>query len=166
MGLLGVSGSAWADGKAPLISKEQALTIVEQTPEAKAIESIYDNALATCLDKRVDRPCDTKWVTCIDNAWVVQFFVTDRCRVKTDGRLGLNIVVNDQSGQIISRYPEVDYFNDPHFCREQYECLPVAIQDSSSVACLNFVHAPFILKGDAIMPTDCTCQKNRCVIIP
>lgn len=143
--------------KAPVMFPAQkALQIAAQTPEAKAIITYRNAALAACLEKKVVRSCDSEWVTCRDNAWVVQYLLTAQCPVKSDGRLGMNFVIDGLSGEIISHYPEVEYFADERFCRDDADCL------GGKTECLNFIAAPFAHVEETTSP--CRCQGGQCIL--
>ncbi len=135
---------------------EKALQIALQTKEAQALLNYRNGALAGCLEKKVVKSCDSEWVTCRDNAWVVQFLLTLQCLVNGDGRLGMNFVIDGMSGDIISHYPEVEYFTDDRFCRDDGDCV------GSNKECLNFAAAPFAhLDMD---PAPCRCQEAQCIL--
>jgi hypothetical protein len=146
------------------ISADAAFAIAQKTPEVKALRTLYDGALQECLETKVVRPCDSQgWVTCVDNAWVVQYELSAACPVKSDGRLAANFLIDGMSGKVISKYPEVEYFADPQFCRDNADCLCSRVGNfaNTGVTCLNFIHAPF--KQDVISPCgQCICKNGRC----
>lgn len=135
---------------------EKAMQIAFQTKEAQALLNYRNGALAGCLEKKVVKSCDSEWVTCRDNAWVVQYLLTPQCPVKGDGRLGMNFVIDGMSGEIISHYPEVEYFANDRFCRDDGDCV------GGSKECLNFAAAPFAPLGTD--PASCRCQESQCIL--
>lgn len=148
-------------GKSPLLlSPEKALRIAAGTPEARALAAYRNGALSDCLSVKVMRSCDSQWVTCRDNAWVVEYLPSGHCPVKGDGRLGMYFVVDGTTGQIISRYPELEYFSDPRFCRDDADCL--AVKDKESLQCLNFIAGPFYQPSPGPGGQSCRCFKGRC----
>jgi hypothetical protein len=146
------------------ISSDQALAIAQKTPEVIALYALNNSALAQCLENKVVRPCDSEgWVTCIDNAWVVKYQLNDSCPVKSDGRLSATFLIEGASGKILSKYPEIEYFNDPQFCRDNPDCLCGASDDPASTngTCLNFIHKPFSKDGISYCGK-CVCRNSRC----
>ncbi|MCC6758897.1 MAG: hypothetical protein IT395_04650 [Candidatus Omnitrophica bacterium] len=141
---------------------EKALQIALQTKEAQALLNYRNGALAGCLEKKVVKSCDSEWVTCRDNAWVVQYLLTPQCPVPVagtgqgDGRLGMNFVIDGMTGDIISHYPEVEYFANDRFCRDDADCV------GDSKECLNFAAAPFShSEGN---PVSCRCREAQCIL--
>lgn len=102
-------------------------------------------------------------MTCIDNAWVVQYTLHASCPVKSDGRLAANFLIDGVSGKIISKYPEVEYFENPQFCRDQADCLcgPGGNFANAAPHCMNFIHAPFA-DGTISTCSQCICKSGLC----
>lgn len=142
------------------LTRKQALIIAEQTLEVQGFYGLQDGSLVNCIEKEVVRPCDSDWVTCIDNAWVVKLWAGESCPVKHDGRLSVVIVINDQTGEIISRFPERYYFEQPQYCLENYDCVCQSDKNSGNVVCLNFIHALMSgLNNEGLAPV---CGNNKC----
>lgn len=152
--ILGYEKKAWSDN-----STDKALRIAADTAEVKALLSYRQGVLASCLKVTIARSCDSEWVTCRDNAWVVQYLLSLQCPVQGDGRLGMNIVIDDVSGQIISHYPEIEYFEDVSFCRDDADCVGGKADNQNK--CLNFVAAPFA-NFQTVSP--CQCQRGHCIL--
>ncbi len=142
-----------------IISEQKALRIAAKTPEVAALLSYQNAALVSCMNIKVMRSCDSQWVTCRDNAWVVQYALSVQCPVVSDGRLGMNFVIDGLTGKIISRYPEKDYFQNPIFCRDQGDC--VGGIKNNKQECLNFIAAPF---AHFQASASCLCQKGQCIL--
>ncbi len=155
-----VASSAQSEEVKKLLTMRQALTIAEMTPEVEGLYSLGGGFLFNCIEKEVLRPCETDWVSCVDNAWVARFTVGSRCPVKHDGRLNIYIVIDDRSGNIISRFPEAQYFKDPAYCLENYECLFINNPQSRESACYNFIYGQ--ISGNVQPNSACICQNNRC----
>jgi hypothetical protein len=152
--ILGYGKKAWGDNLA-----DKALRIAADTAEVKALLSYRQGALASCLQVKIARSCDSQWVTCRDHAWVVQYQLSLQCPVKGDGRLGMNFVIDEISGQIISHYPEIEYFENVSFCRDDADCVGGKVENQSE--CLNFIAAPFA-NFQTVSP--CQCQQGHCIL--
>ena len=142
------------------ISRKQALIMAEQTREAEAFYNLNQKAFINCIEKSVKKSCDSDWVTCIDDGWVVQFVVGEKCFLQHDGRLQLTFVI-DKNGNIISRFPEADYLLDKQYCLENYDCMchrNVNIENQ----CLNFIYGQ-ILKTDHENCYECKCVNHICM---
>ncbi len=151
-----VISSSWAEEK--LLSRQDALAIAEGTPEAEAFYGLQDGYLMNCIEKSVVKPCDSKWVTCIEDAWVVKFTLGEVCGIKHDERLSLTFVVDSKTGKIISRFPELPYFKIPNYCHDTYDCLSAP----KGEMCLNFIYGQ--LDKEVYVPSkQCLCQENVCV---
>lgn len=140
------------------LSAESAMTAAQKTGEAKAFLAMDNGRFNACLSRRVVRPCDSEWVTCIDDAWVVEFAAEKACNVVHDGRLSLRILIGKE-GNIISRFPEKEYFADPQYCMESYDCLSVI--DEIGADCRNFIYGQMdagIKKGEG----SCECRHQKC----
>ena len=167
------------------ISRKQALLIAEQLDVVKALYDLDGGTLVNCLEKSVVRSCESQWVTCIDDAWVVEFVVGKQCPIVHDGRLNVTVVVNGQSGEIISQYPEVDYFKDNIFCRDKVDCMRMDVKNSQRQSgtqqCFNFVYAQSQISAqqNIIPPAEnteeinlrlkarsegCQCQNHACTV--
>lgn len=145
--------------EAQSISPEQAQAIAEKAPETEALLTYHHGALASCLERKVTRTCESDYVSCRDNAWVVQYLVPETCGVKTDGRLGMYYLIDGPTGEIVSRYPELPYFQNEQFCRDDADCLGGMVK--GEVDCLNFIAAPFA-GFDAKQPSPCFCKAGQC----
>ncbi|MCA9405929.1 MAG: hypothetical protein KC684_05285 [Candidatus Omnitrophica bacterium] len=147
-----------------LLSKEEALLIAEKTQEVKGLYRLYNHQGRPlkdgCLETNILKTCDSDWVTCIDDAWVVEFNVKQECvKERHDGRLTVKILVNAKNGDVISRFPEAPYFQSAQYCLEDYDCLAVG-SEKPPVMCLNFIHGQ--LKGGVLQENHCVCRSSRC----
>ncbi|MGE0268811.1 MAG: hypothetical protein AB7S78_10215 [Candidatus Omnitrophota bacterium] len=145
-----------------LLTRKQALIIAESTKEVELLYKLHKGRLENCIDKEVVKPCESGWVTCIDNAWVVQFTISDICQIEHDGRLGLTILIDAVTGRIISRYPEAEYFEQESYCLDDSDC---ACDQSvpEQMICSNFIFSQ--VKGNADLSCElCRCSKNKCVL--
>jgi len=143
-----------------IFSPEKALQIAAQTQEAQALINYRNRALSECLEKKVVRSCESEWVTCRDNAWVVQYVLTSQCPVKSDGRLGMNFVIDGFDGKVISHYPEREYFANDKFCYDNGDCISGTVGENKE--CLNFIAAPFAHFTPA--SSTCLCQAGQCIL--
>lgn len=142
--------------KMPTMLIPEAIKIADETPEAKAFRALQDGRFKDCLDVKAVRPCDSDWVTCIDDAWVIQYELTPECGVTHDGRLTLRLLVGSD-GKIISRFPEKEYFINPDYCLEDYDCMTIASENVNS--CRNFVFAQL---ADESLKGGCLCVRHQC----
>jgi hypothetical protein len=144
--------------KTKAISSQQAMEIALKSEEVQAFMAADHGRFASCAERRVVRPCDSDWVTCIDDAWVVEFFVGKSCGVEHDGRLNLHLVV-DWKGNIVSRFPEKGYYQNPQYCIQDLECMSV-FRPMGNV-CKNFVYGQI----DGAKPQSegpCQCVNQTC----
>jgi len=149
-----------ASGK-KLLTKQQAMVIAEKTSEVEGLYGLQNGKFAGCIEKKVLKPCESDWVSCIDEAWVVQFVVGEKCSVKHDGRLGLNLLVDAVSSSIISRFPEKEYFENEKYCQEDYDCL--LIEEKGLKESRNFVYGQ-IDEKKGVACDSCQCKENLCII--
>ncbi|MDP2652527.1 MAG: hypothetical protein Q8Q08_00675 [Candidatus Omnitrophota bacterium] len=147
-------------GEPTALTRETARETAEATAEAHALYGLRGGSLKQCIEVKVLRPCETDWVTCIDHAWVVQFAVGEACGILHDGRLGLHLLINEADGRIISRYPEVEYFQGPEYCMADHDCVLVE-GAAGSGSCKNFIHGP-LADGSAVPSSRCLCRQNIC----
>lgn len=147
-----------------LISPKKAMLIAESSPEVAALYALDNQRFVNCIEKKVVKPCDSGgWVTCVDNAWVVEFIVGETCAVKNDGRLNEMMLVDGKDGKIISRFPEVSYYTEAQYCQIDKDCMTSPYQEGKAVQCLNFVYGqineePYDGQGP------CICQEGHCVL--
>jgi hypothetical protein len=163
------------------LSAQQALTIAQNQKEVEALYLLGDGVLKDCLLSKVERSCDSDWVSCIDEAWVVSYRLRPDCPVKGDERLGITLLIDGKDGQVISHFPELAYFQQPQFCMEDYDCtalLPEATAKNASVSpvffqekgeCYNFIFAPLYRMNAAESRLEskdpfvaCVCRDQRC----
>jgi len=148
----------------PLISRKKALVIAERTEEVNQFYDLGGGRYFNCIEKEVVRPCETDWVTCVDNAWVVKFNLGDRCGVKHDGRLSVTLLINNQDGSIISRFPEKEYFIHKPYCMIDDDCLLYTNQ-KKQVGCKNFIFGQLGKKETYESELiDCVCKNDQCVL--
>lgn len=147
-----VAYGLWVDQHKPISSKE-AVRIVRALP---VVQSFFNAAdaydLSECVVEKVMRPCDTQWVTCIEEAWVVEFSIDTQC-ILHDGRLAVTVVVDALDRRVVSRFPEQDYFVKPEYCLEDYDCL------CDKEKSLNFIFGQL---QNFDLERACECRKNRC----
>ncbi len=149
-----------AESSAKLLTEEQALKIGRRTPEVKALYRLDRGRRASCINSQVDEPCESEWVSCIEEAWVVKFIFDQKC-FGHDGRLGVTLLIDAKTGKVISRFPEKEYFKEDLFCRDDFDCMRIP-REGGSVTCKNFIHAPLL--GQAY-PNDgrCRCGEGVCI---
>ena len=145
-----------------LISREQAVLIAEATDEAKALYNLDNGRYRNCIEAKVNRPCEVDWVTCIEEAWAIEYYVGEVCKTNHDGRLSVMILVDGVSGDILSRFPEVKYYNEDRYCLESYDCLGVISDDGQPAQCLNFIYGQ--LEDFSIDEEACQCLDNVCTL--
>lgn len=134
------------------ITPEEAAKITGKLEETKLFYRLIGQD--DCVNVSVQRPCDSEWVTCIDDAWVVRYFLKEECPAAHE-QLSLVFLVGAQDGRIISRYPEKPYFEDRRFCLEDFDCF-----DVPEAGCLNFLYARLEQGGDA--QPGCVCRLQNC----
>ncbi len=140
------------------LRRKEALIVAEQTGEVAALYGLRNGELTNCIEKSVKRPCESSWVTCIEDAWVVAINVGEMCPVKHDGRLSVTIVVNDITGQIISKFPEKPYFESPFYCLEDYDCMGSLAEGEK--LCQNFIYSQLYTQKEGDF--ECLCQEHIC----
>ena len=141
-----------ADMKKPM-SKNAAYKLVYNTELVQSLFALENGRYRDCITSEVVRPCDTEWVTCIDEAWVVNFELSQSCVVH-DGRLNVTVLVDAHNRVIKSRFPEKYYYQDPKYCIEDYECY------SGEGHAINFIYgqiSKFKNKG-------AVCKNNECIL--
>jgi len=146
------------------MGKEETLRLARQTAEAQAFFNLAEKRGKGCLDARVMRPCDTDWVTCIDDAWVVRFSVSETCLSSSNEQLSLTLLINSKTGDILSRYPELPYFEDPSYCLIDADCR-LGAGPAQFTECKNFIHA-LLENPDSPNDAECVCLESRCMKSP
>lgn len=145
-----------------LLTRKEALIIAESSREVELFYKLNNGRLKNCIHKEVIKPCESDWVTCIEDAWVVQFTVGDICPVVHDGRLGITFLIDAITGRIVSRFPEVEYFETAGYCLEDFDCLDGPANGSEGAICQNFIFGQLKSdRGDAGL--SCICQNNKCI---
>ena len=147
------------------MDRDQALKLVEQTKEAQALYQLEGGKFKDCVDKKVLKPCESHWVSCIEDAWVVQLEIGSKCGVKEDGRLSETMVVDTIRKKIISRFPEIDYFESPKYCKDHFDCIAFSTDDQGAYDCSNFIDGQLPEKK-RLLKGICECQQNSCVKKP
>ena len=112
--LIAVSGCAKPQTK--MMNAQEAEEKARTVSEVQALYELNNGVLAQCIDVATEKSCDSDWVTCREDAWVVKFIVGDRCPVSQDGRLGVVLLLDGKTGEVVSRFPEIEYFQDEKFC--------------------------------------------------
>ncbi len=158
---LAVCGLSDSDAQPQLLTRKEALLIAESSLEAELFYKLNDGRLQNCVNKEVIKPCESDWVTCVEDAWVVQFTVGDICPIIHDGRLGITFLIDAITGRIISRFPEAEYLAEPGYCLEDYDCVSVVEGETEAESCQNFIFGQLSLpvEGAGI---SCKCVQNAC----
>ena len=152
--LLVVPGCAEPQPK--VMSAEEAAAKARAVSEVQALYTMNDDQFAGCIDVKTEKSCDSDWVTCREDAWVVKFIVGERCPVKHDGRLGVVLLIDGKTREVISKFPEIEYFQDEGFCRDDLDCLCEG--EAQGTQCRNFIQAQ--AKAGTAPPV---FQKGRCL---
>ncbi len=139
------------------IGKERALVLAEESEVVQAFFNLKNGAFKNCITAEVLRPCDSHWVTCVEEAWVVKFRVKEECIKPKNEQLGVTLLIDSQTGKFISEYPEVDYFQKPLFCRDNSDCRSI-----QSAECKNFIYA-LTENSSTNQNEECLCRESRCV---
>ena len=147
----------FAMSHSPRITRQEALKIAKESEEVQAFLSLQIDGWEQCVEKKVDKPCDSGWVTCIEDAWVVKYFLKESCAPRFDERLGVTLLIDAKTGKIISRFPEVMYFEDKAYCLEDYDCL----KSASEGICKNFIYT-VNEERDKDPASTCQCQESKC----
>lgn len=149
-----------------LLSQEEIIAIAESVAEVKAFREL-DDRVTPCIERIVKPSCESDYVTCRDNAWVVQYQMSSDCPILSDGRLSVNLLIDGGTGEIVSRFPEIEYFQDRMFCREDYDCL-CSLPQHGSAHCLNFIYEPLARDPVGSLPeeeplcSECLCRDQVC----
>ena len=159
--LSGIPG--WSDETDNSEGSEKAVEIAKQQREVQAFLALLGDQ-SSCVTLKAEQACKSSYVTCVDNAdaWVVQYMIDPQCEIKTDGRLGVNLLIDVVSGQVISHYPEIEYFDEPDFCLDDPDCLVVPEADSDPPRCLNFIYSPLKSSFVDYSNTACRCRGQHC----
>lgn len=151
-----------------LMTKEEALLIAEGTEEVQGLYGLRHPQAGLlkkdCIEKKVLKTCETDWVTCIEDAWLVEFNVVESCVGGHDGRLTVKVLVDAKTKAIISRFPEAPYFRSAQYCLEDYDCFSVS-DKKQQISCSNFIFAQVSGK-DILAENNCACQDSKCIIHP
>jgi hypothetical protein len=168
-GLIFSLGMASADQEAAsperLLSRKEVRLLAEKTEEARALYQLNNGRYFKCIEVSVEEPCESDWVTCIEDAYVVKFRLGEPCGLKHDGRVGLTFLIDRRTAQIISKYPEADYFNNARHCLNNDDCVLRHDQENGIGECLNFIHgqehrqAVEQIQYDSL---DCRCLDMLC----
>jgi len=145
------------------MGSDKALALAKEIPVVKAFYNLNQGALKECIESQVVRPCDSDWVTCIDDAWVVKFFLSESCSITKNEQLGVTLLIDEKTGKIISRYPEIEYFENPRFCREDYDCFCNQRDKASLNDCKNFIYTLAANMSLTQCPK-CICREAKCVL--
>ena len=141
----------WKVDKNKPLNKNQAYDLIYDTEVVQSFINMERGRYKECIKGEIMRPCETDWVTCVDEAWVVKFNMDQGC-VRHDGRLSVTVLLDARTGEIKSRFPEKYYFQDKQYCMEDYECLT---EDDNA---LNFVYG--LVEGYSGEKGE--CKNNQC----
>ncbi|MCA9394079.1 MAG: hypothetical protein KC900_07735 [Candidatus Omnitrophica bacterium] len=144
------------------LTRKEALVVAESTEEAELLYTMYDGRLKNCIEKEVVKPCESDWVTCIENAWVVQFTVGEICGIEQDGRLGLTILIDALTGRVLSKFPEADYFRGTRYCMDDSDCI-CGRPTNQGRQCFNFISAQVEGVSD-FQCRACRCVQSECTV--
>ncbi len=168
LGLIVLSASGFMSEKV-VIGKEEALAIARKTPEVEAFYQLLDGQLADCIRSRISDSCDSPLVTCLEDAWVIEYFLDDTCPARPatpaelqdpSSKMRLVLVLNGINGKFISKFPEKEYISDSDYCLEAQACIPRNEQGSG---CINFFQAAVLGTSKEAAGGRCHCVNNRCV---
>jgi hypothetical protein len=144
-----------------VMTRKKALLVAETTNETKMLYALKEGRFINCIEKSVIRPCDTDWVTCVKNAWVVEFVFGEICGIDHDGRMSLRFLIDEISSNIVSRFPEVQYFEDAKYCLEDFDC--VEVEQGDDMNCQNFIYGQ-LEENFNVVTEKCLCSSNKCHI--
>jgi hypothetical protein len=151
------------------ISEERALQIARSTEEVKTFLSFYgacegcnpsysqghDNLIG-CVEYSIEK-------SLIANAYMVSYEVSDACSFRYGTSISslrqpqVKIAIDKESGQILTKYPDIEYINEPNYCRTDEDCLCKSGSGVEIIGCGNFLHGATNLAGSY------TCEKCKCV---
>lgn len=147
------------ENQGALMSRQEALDVAQRSDAVDAFTQLLLKAgQVDCMEKEVLRSCDTDWVSCVEDVWVVQFKTKPTCFPGHDERLGVVLLVDARDGHIRSVFPEADYFKSPEYCHDYYDCFIGKEQ-----GCTNFVFNQ-LWGGNQKELSDCQCKANQCVM--
>ena len=159
--VMGFASVSYAQEK-PMLRK-RALIIAEQNPAVRALYELNGGVYQNCIEKIVLKPCETDYVTCVEDAWLVEFLLGSVCGIEHDGRLGVRVLLNSKTGKTISTFPEEEYFFNKNYCQDDFDCLCFVDESQENRQCLNFIYSQISNHKSTI---DGICQKNTCVAKP
>ena len=160
--IMGMTPLARASRSPQRITRAEALRIAEQSPEVRALYALNHGRLQDCLIASVMKPCESDWVSCVEDAWVVRFEVGGSCGIQHDGRLGVFLLIDEVTGRIRSRYPEASYFEKKNYCQDNADCLSLFLREGGAEA-VNFIYAP-LERREVQFKGEGVCEDNACRI--
>lgn len=150
-----------------IITKEQAIAIANQTEEVQKFLKLYPdakvNAMQHCCAEvkvyggecRCIRKPDDNWIVayCIDRGcWGYRYIPAVR------------VAINSNSGEIIAKYPKLEYLKNAIYCGADLDCLCLSGSGLPFVGCANFIHGPRLGYG-SYECKDCRCVNNTCMAV-
>jgi len=143
-----------------IITKEQAITIASQTEEFKEFLKLYPdakvNAMQHCCAEVKVYGGECKCISNPNDNWVVS------CYVENEGWefryiSSVRMAINSNSGEIIAKYPKLEYIKNSEYCEEDGDCLCA----SCCGGCTNFIHEPLIkTQTESILCYVCSCTTS------
>ncbi len=163
-GYIGI-GFSWAHFKK--ITQQEALAMANKTQEVQAFYAMGPAPWQDCIEYKVTRSCDSPWVACLDDAWVIEYGVKESCQsIFGNQEMKLLLVLNAKTGRFISKFPEFPYIQDERFCLEDKACRCTDVLNNregpAGKGCINFFQGAF-LANNASECGRCQCIAQRCV---
>jgi hypothetical protein len=150
-------------------SLRKAETIARETEEAKAFLGFYGKCDDCNPSYAIGHP---NLIGCVEYSvanysewdYLVNYWVSEACSFRygsTEPQEKINITVDLRTGEVLSRYPDLAYIQDPKFCRTSDDCLCESGSGVPFVGCGNFLHAQAFVTG-AYKCGRCECVDSSC----
>ena len=152
-----------------LITEEQAIAIANATEEVQEFLKLYPDAelktlQSCCASGKVLRP--DMMCKCAVNAksdWLIEYMAGDEGGYHASAR----IAIDEYSGEIIARYPEIRYLKNAAYCEKNEDCLCLGCSGVARpcCGCWNFVYKGKAFAGAWHSGNYCKCINNTCASI-
>jgi hypothetical protein len=158
--------------KESTISEQEAEKIAEMTEEVQSFLDYYSYCkgcnpaysegyenLIGCVEYSIDE--DSK------KTYDVEYWVSEACSFRYGSSLPqvkIKITVDLKTGEILEKYPDIEYIKDPDYCKKDSDCMCKSGSGVKFVGCGNFFHAPTHFAGSYVCEV-CKCLSGSCKYI-